>query len=152
MATPFPFTTGQVLTAAQLNSIGAYTAYTPTFAGFTVGNGTVNTRYTQVNKLVHFYGRVALGSTSAFTGPLDISVPIAINAASAVLDTVGTCGAYNGAALFYGAPINLFNTSIRCTFFNSAGTYVTNSDTSATIPFTWANTNIFFWNITYESA
>jgi len=152
MATPFPFSSGNVLTAAQLNSIGAYTAYTPTFAGFTVGNGTVNTRYTQVNKLVHFYGRVALGSTSAFTGPLDITVPIAINAASAVLDTIGTCGAYNGSLLFYGAPINLFNTNIRCTFFNSAGTYVTNSDTSATVPFTWANTNLFFWNIIYESA
>jgi hypothetical protein len=136
---------------AGINTLGAYSAYTPAFGGFTLGNGTVSTRWTQVNKQVHYYGRVVLGSTSAFTAALDITVPININTASVVLDTIGTCGAYNGSILFYGAPINLFSNQIRCTFFTASGTYVSNTDCSATVPFTWANGNIFFWNITYES-
>ena len=53
MANPFPFTAGQVLTAAQMNGIGEATiAYTPTISNGTLGNGTMSAYYSRVNKLV----------------------------------------------------------------------------------------------------
>lgn len=151
MATPFPFTAGNVLTAAQLNSIGAYTAYTPTFGGFTLGNGTINTRYTQVNKMVHYYGRVTLGSTSVMTGPLDVGVPFNINAASTIIDPIGVASGYNGSLIAFAFPINLFNASFRMVFSLTNGTYATSVDVGAGVPFVWAAGNYFQWNVTYES-
>ena len=132
-------------------AIGVYSAYTPTFGGFTLGNGTTNTRWTQVNKQVHYYGRVTLGSTSVMTGPLDVSVPININAASTILDPMGVANAYNGSTIFYFFPINLFNASFRMIFASTSGAYATNVDVGSGVPFTWAAGNYFQWNMTYES-
>ena len=36
--------------------LGTYTAYTPTYSGFTLGNGTVTAKYCQVNDFVHVIG------------------------------------------------------------------------------------------------
>jgi len=79
MASPFPFTSGQVLTAAQLNGIGETTTYTPTIA-VTGGSGytfTLNQGYyAQVNDLyvLWFDFSVTAGSGGAeFTVTLPTS-------------------------------------------------------------------------------
>ena len=54
MANPFDFSAGATLTAAQLNQIGDYESWTPTLTNITIGNGTVNAHYAQVNEFVHF--------------------------------------------------------------------------------------------------
>jgi hypothetical protein len=83
MATPFPFTSGQILTAAQMNSIGeAWIAYTPSWVSGgvapAIGNGSLTGQYTQVNKMV--FGRMFLvaGSTTVFgTGSYNFGLPVA---------------------------------------------------------------------------
>ena len=84
MANPFPFTAGQVLTAAQMNGIGEATiAYTPTISNGTLGNGTMSAYYSRVNKLVFGNLLWTLGSTSTITGTLNISFPVTASANSA---------------------------------------------------------------------
>jgi len=83
MANPFPFTAGQVLTAAQLNGIGeALTSFTPTWTGTStnpvLGNGQLLGQYTQVNKLVYARYTLIVGSTTTFgTGDYRFTYPVA---------------------------------------------------------------------------
>ena len=54
MANPFRFDSGDVLTAANLNAIGDWTAWTPTWTNLTIGNGTVTAVYAEVNEIVFY--------------------------------------------------------------------------------------------------
>jgi len=60
------FSSGDVLTAADLNGIATWTSFTPTWTNLTVGNGTYDwSLYSQVNDIVFFSIRFTLGSTSS---------------------------------------------------------------------------------------
>jgi len=156
MASPFPFTSGQVLTAAQLNGIGDYTDYSGTvaFTNFTLGNGTVNeARYAQVNDFVHYYGRVTLGSTSAVSGTIGVSVPV----------NIGPSGQppwgfsrflKSGVGWWIGSVDQSSQTRINLHSLNATYTYLVDlGGTSATIPFTWTPTSDqFLWNVFYKAA
>lgn len=80
MASPFPFTSGQVLTAAQMNSIGeAGIAYTPTV---TAGSGTFTTvsatgSYVRVNKLVFVKFIVTITNNGTAGSSVGVSLPFA---------------------------------------------------------------------------
>jgi hypothetical protein len=150
MATLGTFTPGQVLTAAELNDIGTYSTYTPTFGGFTLGNGTITARFTKINKLVHCFGAVTLGSTSSMAGALDVDLPA--TAADGVFFEPSPCYFFNNTTIFWGFAINISTTRIRLVAQNASGTYVSNSDTSATVPFTWASGHSFYWNHVYRGA
>ncbi len=76
MANPFDFSAGAILTAAELNSIGDWTAYTPTWTELTVGNATQDFKYAEVNGIVVVSGRLVWGSTTAITGNVRVSVPV----------------------------------------------------------------------------
>ena len=133
---------------------GAYQSYTPTFSGFTLGNGTFSARYTQINKYVHVIGWVDLGTTSSMTGPLDVSLPIAANTTSqpVLQPFAGQCILWNGTTLFNSYPISLFGTSFRIVGQLVNGTYSTNFDVTSTAPFTWNSSSDFRWNFSYEAA
>lgn len=65
---------GTTLAAVQ----AAWTAWTPAWTGFTLGNGTVDVaRYKQIGKVVHVRVRVTLGSTSSFSGQAKLTLPVA---------------------------------------------------------------------------
>jgi hypothetical protein len=78
-------TNGQVLTAdstaatglkwATPSGGGTYSAYTPSWTGLTVGNGTVIARYTNVGKFVHGYVRLTFGSTTSVGSNPKFSLP-----------------------------------------------------------------------------
>ena len=95
-------TSGQVLTAATLNTIGAASeAYTPAWTSTgtapAIGNGTLIGRYFRINKLVIASVTWTAGSTTTFgTGNYRISLPIASNSANF---TYGF-GSYNDASTF----------------------------------------------------
>jgi len=127
MASPFPFTSGQVLTAAQLNSIGEWTTYSPTCSWS--GSGSFSfVKYAQVQDLLVLKFKFDL--TGAPTGDFAFDAPFP--------DTDGFAGAMGTAALFdsngtdyYGTFFTLAD-DIKITVLN-AGTV------DATTPFTWAN-------------
>ena len=99
MANPFPFSSGDILTAAELNEIGdTQTDWTPTFAaGLTIGNGTASGKYVRINDLVVAEATITLGSTSSVstgvrmtapvTGQLSYSLAFGLNGAVADIST-----------------------------------------------------------------
>jgi hypothetical protein len=81
MATFGTFTSGQVLTAAELNSAGAWQAYTPTWTQSATITKTVDwARYTQLGKWVH--GSVKMTASSAGTANNKMLVGLPVNASA----------------------------------------------------------------------
>jgi hypothetical protein len=151
MATFGTFTAGQVLTASELNAAGAYTAYTPTYTNVTVGNGTSSFAYTQFNKLVHVEGRFTLGTTSAITGLITMTLPVNLsNTYNHVIGTVSLVDA--GIVSYLGFPNVKDVDEVYLFALGAGGTYVSESATSATVPFTWASTDYFAVDLIYRAA
>lgn len=137
--------------------LGTYTAYTPLFSGFTVGNGTLDFQYCRVNNYVHYFGTITLGSTSAVTGALGIQVPIAINTSQmplnvplgeAVFSDASAGPAYNTGATV-GQTLAGY---LRVQVLNCASTYGTYTGISSTVPFTWTTGDIIYINAYYKAA
>ena len=90
MANPFPFTAGQVLTAAQMNGIGEWTSFTPVLTA-TVTNPTLGTgssvagQYARVQNLIIYQFRITFGTSGvvAGSGNYKISIPITAQSTSA---------------------------------------------------------------------
>lgn len=148
-------TTAFVTTADQL--LGTYTTYTPTFTNLTVGNATIDSAYCQVNNWVHYYGTIALGSTSSITGNIVLSLPINCNTVFsthpiqfgfATYRDVSAATAYQG----FGARSNA--TSIVFSVADVSATYMTAVNVNATVPFTWtpADGDRISWNLYYRAA
>ena len=151
MANPFPFTAGQVLTAAELNGIGSYTAYTPTFTNVTTGNGTSTFFYTQIQNFVHVIGRFVFGSTSSISGTPVMTLPINRNTSDIQVIGTGALGDA-GVATFMLFPVsNAINTVI---LFSAAQPVadVRESGLSATDPFTWGTNDFIQVNLYYRAA
>lgn len=151
MASPFPFTSGQVLTAAQLNGIGDYTDYSAsvTFNNFTLGNGTVSAYYAEVNDLVHFIGEVTLGSTSSVTGNWSVNLPV--NKAFLILGG-GTVQLNDSGTAVYLGMTGGSSTTAAFKFFSVTGSLIGAADVNATNPFTWTTSDFIRWDILYKAA
>lgn len=132
MATLGTFTAGQVLTAAELNAIGDWTTFTPTWTNLTVGNGTVAARYSQLNDIVLVNIELTWGSTTSASGNVGVAAPVGTPARvcnlSAIFEDSGTRYYIGSAANFATlGRFDLFHTE-------SGNTGIVN----ATNPFTWA--------------
>lgn len=134
---------------------GVWTGYTPTFQGFTLGNGTVTGRYTQMGETVDFWVFVTLGSTSAMTSNLEVGVPVTGLSAPGFLYPMGTAHAKASAAtganvhkgfVINGAtgPIAFARVLIPSTASGSTWNTIT--------PLTWATGDIFSIRGSYEVA
>lgn len=150
MANPFPFVSGDVLTAAEMNAIGEALSYTPSFVNFTLGNGTVNAKYIRVNSFVFVYGVVILGSTSSVTGQIRISLPVT-SVSMSRQQQWATC-TDTGTANYSAATTWIDTTTIAINALNAAGTYLAGTTTSSTVPFTWTTADEFAFTFTYEAA
>ena len=152
MANPFPFVAGTVLEAAQLNGIGEKTSYTPTFTNLTVGNGTLTANYFRLNKVVTVNVCVVFGSTTAITGDVSVTLPIAragldgLELSTVNLSDTGTSN-FLGAVLFGStlSSVIVRNTAV-------SGVNVIMQNLSATVPFTWGSTDVLQFAAQYEVA
>ena len=152
MANPFPFVSGAVLTAAQLNGIGeAGTSFTPTFSGYTRGNGTSIAYYLRVNKLVYVYVEETLGSTSAMVSTPVMTLPITAARTQSISPSRNRIDD-TGAQVYWGTTVPLSTTSIAVYADNASSTYVTFGSISATVPMTWVATDKFAIAFVYEAA
>ena len=132
-----------------------WTTFVPTFTALTIGNGTFNyAKFKVIGKTAHVQVKFVLGSTSAVTGDMRIDVPTAIQRIStsapaqiySIFRDVSTHIVHNVSSFA--------STSARETFLlratNSSGTYLTSTNTSSTIPFTWTTNDEIQFSATYE--
>ena len=126
----------------------AWTSYTPTYANLSLGNGTVDAGYYRIGRKVVYRGAITFGSTTSVTGAIQVSLPVAAKASTWSLGTaVGEDNSASFARTVGAAEINpaIFATGVH---FASSG----NADWTATVPFTWATSDILRWTITYEAS
>lgn len=134
---------------------GAWQDWTPTWTNLTVGSGTVTAKYIQIGKTVHAFLKFVYGSGSSVSGVIGFSPPVnasstysdlndSIHSSSLVLDS--------GSALYVcflrWSSASLFNLYV----YNTAGTYMSVTATSATLPMTWTTNDSLSVSFTYEAA
>lgn len=122
-------------------STTAWTAYTPTTSGLTLGDGTLAARFKQFGKVVHVLAQFTLGSTSAIGTDPNIGLPVGESVAIPSL----------GLARFVDVSANShFIGWWREGFIGVNGGPF--GQISSTVPFTWATGDIIFLSLTYEAA
>ena len=125
----------------------AWSTYTPTFANFTLGNGTATAQYFRVGNMVTAQVQVTLGSTSAVSGLIGVSLPVAYAATARFVGYARATAVINYImhVIPSGANMALYAVS-------TSGAYAATTNTSATVPNTWAAGHTFFITATYEVA
>ena len=153
MANPFPFVAGEVLTAADMNGIGEYTAYTPTFTNLTVGNGTLSVRFGRVQGFIHVTGQLVFGSTTAITGYVNYTLPVTAQTQLSPNAAIGQSRFDDqGTAIFLGQVTLQSTTTSLIQVWNASGTYLQFTNLSATVPHTWAVGDVISFDSVYEAA
>jgi hypothetical protein len=152
MANPFPFVAGDVLTAAEMNGIGEYADYTPTFTNLTVGNGTVAFRFARVQNFVYVQGTIQFGSTTSVSGGVSATLPVTSTTrlGSTPIGTVSLLD--TGAARYFGPALFSSTTAFVVNAFTIIGTSVSTIAINAATPFTWATGDVISVQLVYEAA
>ena len=143
MANPFDFDAGDVLTAANLNAIGDYNAFTPSWPNVTPGSGATNAGFAaEVNECVFFEIGLVLGTSSSIGGSIYFSVPVG-TAASTInpWGPIGTAICIDTTGSVYAqCLLTLVSQNIFLHALLTSGTYGTRVlNVNATRPFTWAD-------------
>jgi len=155
MANPFPFSSGDVLTAANLNAIGEWTAFTPTFNNVALGgSGTSGGKYAQINDLVFWQAYFDLNGTGSVSGHINMNLPVGTSPATMSYETatMGWCqpvgsSIYNTMG-YTSSSVIYFYTYYVGSVPSSAGIAAVN----ATGPATWNANGKFFATGWYELA
>jgi hypothetical protein len=151
-------TTGQVLAKATntdmdftwtTSSVGAWTAWTATYGNITVGNGTATARYQQIGKTINFRYNLTFGSTTSITGNAHFFLPV-----TPLYDTPCSIVVRDNGVAFYPMTGMLFASGGYCDIVvgNASGTYVTQSQVTASVPVALATGDNIYVSGTYEVA
>lgn len=147
---------GAVVPNSLLASTGsgwAMTSFTPTYTGFTLGNGTVDARYLQMGKFVFVRMVITLGSSSSMSGLLTGTLPVTAQANYALNFQHVGIARFVAAAVSYTGQARLSDaTHFQFTVSGAAATYTTEVATSSTIPGTWAAADSIVSQFWYEAA
>lgn len=129
---------------------GAWTAYTPTWSTSgtqpAIGNGTLAGAYTQIGKTVLFRISLTAGSTTTFgTNPWLFSMPVTALGGTYGVGSARLVDLSTGNQ--YGRYVSQQSTAAVFMLGEAASSFVT-----ATVPFTWANTDILTLTGNYQAA
>lgn len=124
------FTVGEVLTAASLNEIGAWTTYTPTIGGVTTSS--VTGKSYKMNKIGFCY--VSFTLSAAPTAAVTISWPSSFTPANtATTDAKGIAMYYDlSATAQFGCAVRTTATNWRIAYYEVSGTSILYTDLTNT--------------------
>jgi len=132
----------------QATEPGAWTTYTPTNSGITLGNGTQTARYTKIGKTVFVSYRLVLGSTSSLSGSVTVGLPSTCNSAATCVVICTDSGVATYASM---GNVQPNDTSVLIRPINVGGTYGT-WDNSISGAFTWNTNDVMQFFLTYEES
>lgn len=145
----------QYYDGASWSSLGAtYTAYTPTWTGLTIGNGTNNFRYAQVGSLVHVYGQLTYGSTSSGSTWV-MTLPITGKLGNNFYTNNISFYDLSTDTQWFGAGfVSTTTILIKIPQYNVAQNFIYHANIGGTNPFNaaWATGDILNLNFVYEAA
>jgi hypothetical protein len=129
--------------------IGAWTAWTPTWSGLTVGAGTTSAAYSVQGKTVHGRIKFTFAADSSVTGTLSFALPFA----SVVSGQAIARGTFTDTGttefVIHGSQGGLAG-SILLYAIASGFTYAFASNVTTGVPFTAGSTDVLSVNFTYE--
>ena len=157
MTNPFPFTSGNILNASELNAIGDATAFTPSWAtGVTVGNAIQTANYIEVNDLIFLQVNLQLGSTSAITGDVRMNLPITASGTFEVAAYLTGIIYDTSSGAYYRVMGTAYGSSaLRIKYLRQSGAAaapIYAYSLSSSLPFTWANTDRLIFATSYKRA
>ena len=130
---------------------GPWTAYTPTFVGFTPGTSPVVGNWKRIGNTVHAYGRVLINDGFTFTGTLQMNLPAPIHPRYDNPMPIGIFTIYQGEGFNYlGQVVKGTSPATTGVPFVQMPTGV--SGITGTLPNTWNPGQMFAWSLTYEGA
>ena len=139
MTTLGNFVVGQTLTASDMNIIGTWSSFTVTTTGS--ANMTFTGQKCVVNKLCVF--EIIGEATGAATPPVTVTLPEAM---ATLNGAVGfQAGFFDDSAnvWYYGPMQRSSGTIVQTRVWNASATYLTATQVTNLIPFTWANGDFF---------
>lgn len=133
----FPFSSGDVLTAADMNAIGNWVSFTPSWNNLTIGDGTDQWQYAVINDVLMIEGRTILGSTTVVSSQPGFDLPN-----SFTLQNVGQpygIALYNdsGTGSYFGHIIPSGPTAMRFAELNVSGSLLKQENVTGGSPFNW---------------
>jgi hypothetical protein len=160
---PFPWSAGNILTAADLDAAlgGTQTSYTPALggAGWALGStgASADGAYTVIGYTVFFWVRLVFGTVGATFAATVPTVSLPVNADASMVAYTPRGGAIVGSATDVTAgpasfplegELTATNVALMCN--NAAGTYVTHAYVSSTAPHTWQVSDVIRLNGWYR--
>jgi hypothetical protein len=139
------------LSGSQIET--AWASYTPVWTASVtnpvIGNGTIEGYYKVIGKTCFVRGNIVMGSSTTFgSGEWYVSMPFTAANADAILLTATLLD--NGSAWYNATMVGAragFNTKAPIQYQTTGGTA---NDVNSIQPFTWASTDRFIWNGSYE--
>lgn len=137
---------GRRVTIVGVIGGGGWRDYTPSWVGLTLGNAVTSARYSIDAGMVAVTLAVLLGTTSAVTGGISVSLPVA--ARSGTTATGGGWSQPTGSGSYY--PMVAFHSSsTTLVAVRTVGT--TLDSTGPTLPAAWAPGGMLRLTLTYEA-
>lgn len=132
----------------------AWQTWVPSYANFTLSNGTVNyAKYIQIGKTVFFRLKITLGNSSSVSGNIGIGLPVAFNAEyTQVTDALNATGQLNDATAQRWMPRPMWGDTQRMDIYYQSASSGFLSVTSSTAPFTWTTSDQIMITGSYEAA
>lgn len=127
---------------------GTWRTYTPTFSGMSLGNGTMQAKYSVIGKTVNVTLAVFAGSTTTYSGTIAIGLPRATASWYSGSSAIGTGAVHNGTGSTRRLTVATWNNSTS--FVQAMET--TSGFVSNVSPFTFGTSAIIVANLTYEAA
>jgi hypothetical protein len=139
------FSSGDVLTAADLNAIGDWQTFTPVFNNVTLGaSGAVTGRYAEVNDLVFYAAKLELGGTGSVTSHITLTPPAGTADSSTTYATAHQGWARPTGGTIYHAMGFASGSAIYYYAYGLTGSWTGAAAVNATTPATWNSSGIFY--------
>lgn len=144
------FTDGDVVDAADLNTIaGAWDSFTVTLTNISIGNGTATGFYKKIGRTVVYRVLVTFGSTTSVSGSMTVALPVTGTSVQGVHNLFMVDDSTGDV---YPGVVSVSTTTAVLRAINTSSTYATQSNTSSTVPFTWATSDVIRLSGVYEAA
>lgn len=121
---------------------GLWQSFTPSYTGFTLGNGSNFARYTTIGANTFFYVTTVLGSTSSFSGSFVITSLPTTNEQNAATMWMGSTIIYDSSAgVFYWGTASVSGANGLVAYADSGAAGGTIAGITATNPITFATSD-----------
>ena len=140
-------------TSTELNALdgqtGAWTSFTPSIAGLTLGNGSLSGAYVKIGKTVNFRVILSFGTTSAISA-LTLTFPVTISGFYTSLSHIAN-------VTFYDTSSGVLNSGMvrsdgKIYVLSASNPYSQVASLSSDVPFTWANGDYMAITGTYQAS